>query len=122
MEGDRRGGSGETVIGILVHGSNHFIVEGPLPDPDAARKLVRLWEIPRLEAPPVIPWRVVTRAFRENLEWAVVLEGGSPVQANVQQLIAEVRGRGVDVREGPGPLKAADPGAHWRGQAWPVVL
>ncbi len=64
--------------GILVHGSNHFIVRGPLPGRKAARRLVRLWEIPELGkpaiVPPRLPWQMVNKAFREDLTWAVVLD------------------------------------------------
>ena len=31
------------MVGILVHGDNHFIVRGQLPDRDVARALVRHW-------------------------------------------------------------------------------
>jgi hypothetical protein len=30
------------MVGILVHGDNHFIVRGPLPDRDTARAVIRL--------------------------------------------------------------------------------
>jgi len=33
------------MVGILVHGDNHFIVRGPLPDRDLARALIRHWSI-----------------------------------------------------------------------------
>jgi hypothetical protein len=33
------------MVGILVHGDNHFVVHGPLPDRDAARALIRHWSI-----------------------------------------------------------------------------
>ena len=33
------------MVGILVHGSNHFIVCGPLPDRGAALALVRHWSL-----------------------------------------------------------------------------
>ena len=29
------------MVGILVHGDNHFIVRGQLPDRDVARALIR---------------------------------------------------------------------------------
>ena len=37
------------MVGILVHGDNHFIVRGPLPDRDAARALIRHWSIIQIE-------------------------------------------------------------------------
>ena len=44
------GGSGQRnglagVVGILVHGDNHFIVRGPQPDRETALALVRQWSL-----------------------------------------------------------------------------
>jgi hypothetical protein len=33
------------MVGILVHGDNHFIVRGPLPDREGALALVRHWSL-----------------------------------------------------------------------------
>jgi hypothetical protein len=33
------------MVGILVHGNNHFILSGPEPDEVAALALVRYWAI-----------------------------------------------------------------------------
>jgi len=33
------------MVGILVHGNNHFILSGPLPDDATALALVRHWSI-----------------------------------------------------------------------------
>jgi len=33
------------MVGILVHGNNHFILSGPPPDEAAALALVRNWSI-----------------------------------------------------------------------------
>jgi len=33
------------MVGILVHGNNHFILSGPLPDRAAALALVRHWSL-----------------------------------------------------------------------------
>jgi hypothetical protein len=33
------------MLGILVIGNNHFIVQGPLPDRDTARELARHWSV-----------------------------------------------------------------------------
>jgi hypothetical protein len=42
-------------VDILVHGDNHFIVRGPLPDPAAALALVRHWSLIQIgeTTPPV---------------------------------------------------------------------
>jgi hypothetical protein len=37
------------MVGILVHGDNHFIVRGRLPDRDVARALIRHWSIIQME-------------------------------------------------------------------------
>ena len=33
------------MLGILVHGDNHFIVRGPLPDRATALELARYWSL-----------------------------------------------------------------------------
>ena len=33
------------MVGILVHGDNHFIVRGPLPDQEVALAIVRHWSL-----------------------------------------------------------------------------
>jgi hypothetical protein len=38
------------MVGILVHGDNHFVVHGPLPDRDAARAVIRHWSIIQIGA------------------------------------------------------------------------
>ncbi|MCC6368218.1 MAG: hypothetical protein IT165_32230 [Bryobacterales bacterium] len=95
--------------GLLVHGSNHFIVNGPRPPLADARLLVRKWEMPVPGAAPRWPahldaWSICRKALRENLRWAVVLQSGHPHSAAVEQLLAELRARGVAIEEGPAPL------------------
>jgi hypothetical protein len=66
------------MIGLLVHGDNHFVVRGPFPDRAAARALVRHWsviEIGKKTPPELEQWRISTKEFRENLEWAVIVPG-----------------------------------------------
>jgi RimJ/RimL family protein N-acetyltransferase len=93
--------------GILVHGANHFIVSGPLPDPSAALRLVQLWEIPTLgpprPLPAAFPWTHITKAFREDLSWAVVLASPDPHSAAVTQLLKELEARNVPIHHAPGP-------------------
>ena len=58
------------MVGILVHGDNHFIVRGPLPDREIALALVRHWSLIQIGAttPPSLDrWHIVSREFRENL-------------------------------------------------------
>ena len=92
------------MVGILVHGNNHFIVRGPKPDRAAAMALVRHWSL--IQIGGTLPrslarWLISTREFRENLEWAVVVAGEGSVSPAVAQLLKELAGRGItpDVHE-----------------------
>jgi hypothetical protein len=94
------------MLGILVHGDNHFIVRGPRPDHSEALALARHWSLIQIEirtgasAPPGLEkWRISTREFREDLEWAVIVPGKGEVLAGVAQLLAELRARGIPVRD-----------------------
>jgi len=42
-----------------------------------------------------IPWRIISKAFREDLAWAVVLPGDAPITAAVRQLLDEMAARGI---------------------------
>ncbi len=90
------------VVGILVHGDNHLIVRGPCPDRETALALIRHWSIIRIgqTTPETLrPWRISTREFREDLEWAIVVPGDGQASPAVAQLLAELRARGVHVRD-----------------------
>ena len=86
------------MVGILVHGENHFIVRGPLPDRATALELARHWsviQIGRTTPAALEPWSISTREFRENLEWAVMVPGEGEISAAVGQLLRELEARGV---------------------------
>jgi hypothetical protein len=88
------------MVGILVHGDNHFIVRGPLPTPEVAQALVQHWSLIQIGATtpaPLNQWHIVTREFRENLEWAVVVPADSEVSAAVTRLLDELSARGVAI-------------------------
>ena len=90
------------MTGILVHGDNHFIVRGPLPDRETALALVHHWTLIRIGAttPPQLDrWHIVTREFRENLEWAVVVSGDGEILAAVRALLDELSARGIAIHE-----------------------
>jgi hypothetical protein len=92
------------MVGILVHGDNHFIVRGPLPDPATAIALVRQWSIIQIgsTAPPHLDhWSINSREFRENLEWAVTVPGDNPTSPAVAQLLAELSARGITIHATP---------------------
>ena len=86
------------MLGILVHGDNHFIVRGRKPTWDEALALVRNWSVIRIGAvcpPELAEWTISTREFRENLQWVVIVPGESEHSPAVVQLLEELRARGV---------------------------
>jgi hypothetical protein len=90
------------MAGILVHGDNHFIVRGPLPGRETALALVRHWSIISIgqTTPPELQtWRISTREFREDLQWAIDVPGASPHSAAVTQLLGELTARGIHTRD-----------------------
>jgi hypothetical protein len=89
------------MIGILVCGDNHFIVSGPLPDRASALALARHWSIIQIGQTTTLSlqgWSIVTRAFREDLAWAVVVPGDDEVTPAVAQLLQELSSRGITIR------------------------
>jgi len=93
------------MLGILVHGDNHFIVRGRRPDRAEALALTRQWSVIRIGAvapPELAQWRISTKEFRENLEWAIDVPAGSEHSAAVQQLLNELRVRGIRVLDAGG--------------------
>jgi hypothetical protein len=90
------------MIGILVCGENHFIVSGPLPDRATALALARNWSIIQIgqTTPPSLQgWSIVTRAFREDLAWAVVAPGDGDITPAVAELLKELSARGITIRK-----------------------
>jgi hypothetical protein len=88
------------MVGILVHGDNHFIVRGALPDRETALELVRHWSLIQIGAETpghLAHWSISTREFRENLEWAVVVPGDGEISAAVSELLGEVAARGIQI-------------------------
>jgi hypothetical protein len=91
------------MIGILVCGNNHFIVSGPLPDRATALALAHHWSIIQIgQSTPhsLQSWSIVTRAFREDLAWAVVVKGDGEGTPAVAQLLKELSARGITILEG----------------------
>jgi hypothetical protein len=90
------------MVGILVHGDNHFIVRGPLPDRGTALALARYWSIIRIGSvmpPELAHWRISTKECREDLRWAVVVPGDSPISAAVSSLLAELVAWGIVIHD-----------------------
>ena len=85
-------------VGILVHGDNHFIVRGPLPDRATALALVKHWSIIQIGGTTphgLESWRISTREYREELEWAVIVPGENEISPAVKLLLDELGERGV---------------------------
>lgn len=89
------------MVGILVHGGNHFIVRGPRPTSDQALALVRHWSLIQIggETPaPLQNWTISSREFREDLEWAIVVPDEEPMSPAVRQLLDELSARGIRIQ------------------------
>jgi hypothetical protein len=90
------------MVGILVHGDNHFIVRGPMPARETALALVRHWSLIQigLSTPPALgDWRIVSREFRENLEWAVAVPSDGEMSPAVARLLDELAARGISLHD-----------------------
>ena len=90
------------MVGLLVHGDNHFVVRGPLPNRATALALVRFWsviQIGRTTPPSLARWRISTQEFRENLEWAVVVPGDGEPSPAVRRLLNELSARGITIHK-----------------------
>jgi hypothetical protein len=90
------------MVGLLVHGENHFIARGPLPDRAVSLALIRHWSIIQIGAktpPPLDRWNIITREFRENLEWAVVVPGDGEISPAVTRLLDELSARGITIHD-----------------------
>jgi hypothetical protein len=89
-------------VGILVHGDNHFIVRGPLPDRETALALVRHWTVIQIGAttPPALDqWRISSREFREDLQWAVIAPADSEISPGVAELLTELSARNIAIHD-----------------------
>jgi hypothetical protein len=92
----------DRTVGILVHGNNHFILRGPLPDRETALMLVRHWSLIQIGGTPASPigkWRISSREFREDLRWAVIVPGDEEVSPAVQELLRELSARGIAIHD-----------------------
>lgn len=100
------------MVGILVHGNNHFILSGPSPDEATALALVRYWSIIQIGETKSVSfgqWEIKSKEFRENLEWAVIVPGESDVSPGVALLLTELSARGVPIRRLPTGTSARYP-------------
>jgi len=89
-------------VGILVHGSNHFIVRGRMPDRATALQLVQHWSVIRIGSTTpshLNEWQISTKEFRENLTWAVVVRDKSETSTAVLKLLEEMIARGIAIHD-----------------------
>jgi hypothetical protein len=87
------------MVGILVHGNNHFILSGPLPEEVAALALHRsIVQTGETRSSSFGQWQIRSKEFRENLEWAVIVPGDRETSPGVAQLLEELSARGVTIR------------------------
>ncbi|MGA2420993.1 MAG: hypothetical protein ABSG69_13005 [Candidatus Acidiferrum sp.] len=88
------------MVGILVHGNNHYILSGPTPDEAAALAIVRHFSMVQIGAPissSFREWQIRSKEFRDNLEWAVIVPGDREISAGVEKLLGELSVRGVGI-------------------------
>ena len=86
------------MVGILVHGNNHFILSGPAPSEAEALALARYWSVIQIgEQKPSLwgPWEIREKESRENLEWAVIVPCDRDTSVGVSELLAELMERGI---------------------------
>jgi hypothetical protein len=90
------------MVGLIVHGDNHFVTRGPLPDRQTALTLVRQWSLIQIGSTTpagLDQWRISSREFREDLEWAVIVPGDNEHSPAVVQLLAELAARGIVIHD-----------------------
>ncbi len=90
------------MVGILVHGNNHFILSGPRPDEGEASALTRHFALIQVgaETPSTFEkWQIRPKEFRENLQWAVIVPGDRQTSPGVVELLSELATRGVKIEK-----------------------
>jgi len=90
------------MVGILVHGNNHFILSGPAPNEAEAVALARHWSVIQIgsaKSATFDRWEIRDKEFRENLEWAVVVPGDREMSPGAAELLAELTARGVAIEK-----------------------
>ena len=92
------------MVGILVHGDNHFIVCDPLSDREVALALVRHWS--RIQIGATIPpsldqWLHRLPGVPRELGIAVVVRGDREISPAVATLLGELSLRGITIHHSP---------------------
>lgn len=90
------------MVGILLHGNNHFILSGPAPNAASALAIARHFSLIQIGEPISLSyekWQIRDQEFRENLEWAVIVKGDRDISRGAAQLLEELSARGITVQE-----------------------
>ena len=90
------------MVGLLVHGDNHFVTRGPLPNRETALALARhssLIQIGGRTPSSLAQWSISNKEFRENLEWAVIVPGENEASPAVMHLLAELAAKGIVIHD-----------------------
>jgi len=90
----------KTMVGILVHGNNHFILSGPCPTEAEAMMLARHWSIVQIgevKSQKFEHWEIRNKEFRENLAWAVIVPDDRKTSPAILELLTELADRGVAI-------------------------
>ena len=88
------------MVGILIHGNNHFVLSGPRPDEPTALRLARHWSVIHIGHPASLTferWEIRDKEFRENLTWAAVIPGDREPSPAAADLLAELSSRNVPI-------------------------
>lgn len=96
------GCAGQVTIGLLVHRDNHHVLAGPCPSPQEARRLVFELEYPdplREPWPQRATWSILRKAYRDRLQWAVVVGSREACGEPVRELLKELAARNVHPSE-----------------------
>lgn len=85
---------------LWVRGDNHLLVRGPRLSFTDTQRLFQRLELPSVESllgqTESPSHTIVTRAFREDIDLYCVLPSPNANSAAVQQLLDELRARGVE--------------------------
>jgi hypothetical protein len=69
---------------------------------EVALALVRHWSLIQVGAttpPSLNRWRIVSREFRDNLKWVVVVPGDGMMSPTVRALLEELSARGITIHD-----------------------
>ena len=82
------------MVGILLHGENHFIVRGTSPSREVALALARAWSVIQIgmTTPPALDgWYIVSREFPENLERVVTAPGNGTMSSASNDSVFQIQ-------------------------------